>query len=294
LATALPAGLSVIPRLVERARHGLALAIGGSSHNLALVVMPPLSVAVLGAVGFDGVHLVIGGVVVAGLATILARPVRPLPTPVEGLATARRRLGFAYRADWTAPLAIMVLSVANWGVISAYLPQRADAVNADIGLFFAAAGAGILLGRIPSGWLADRLPPLWPILAGVTVTVVGMLLLLVPPTTALLVVAGALSGGGTALIVTPLLLVLSRRSNEADRGSAFGLFAGSFALAIAIGSVGVAPVIERAGFELAMVAMLVALGLSGVVALFDRGLRGQERDRTAGAASAAELPPIEP
>ena len=44
-------------------------------------------------------------------------------------------------------------------MIIAYLPQRAEAAGADIGLFFVADGVAILLSRVPAGWLADRMRP---------------------------------------------------------------------------------------------------------------------------------------
>jgi len=291
---ALPAGLSVVPRLVPHFRQGVALAIAGAGHNLALVLLPPLSIVVLDRYGLDGVAVLVAGLVLGALVITVARPVRQLPAAVE-TGLARRRLGFAYRPSWAAPLAIMVLFVAHWGVVTAYLPQRAEAAGANIGLFFAADGLFVLLARIPAGWLADRTPALRPVLAGILLTAVGVLLLLPSPTTPMLVVAGALTGAGAALIVTPLLLELARRSGDADRGSAFALFSASFALAIAIGSIGAAPLIDGAGFEATLLVMVGALGLSAVVAVADRGLAVMAPAK-AGASDAdpRALPPVGP
>jgi len=127
---ALPAGLSVVPRLVPHFRHGVALAIAGAGHNLALVLLPPLSIVVLDRYGLDGVAVLVAGLVLGALVITVARPVRQLPAAVE-TGLARRRLGFAYRPAWAAPLAIMVLFVAHWGVVTAYLPQRAEAAGAS-------------------------------------------------------------------------------------------------------------------------------------------------------------------
>ena len=46
IAATLPAALSLVPRLVEPIRRGFGLAFVGSAHNLTLVIIPPLSLAV--------------------------------------------------------------------------------------------------------------------------------------------------------------------------------------------------------------------------------------------------------
>ncbi|MEX2547709.1 MAG: MFS transporter [Chloroflexota bacterium] len=288
----LPSTLSVIPRLVPAARRGVALATAGASHNLTLVVVPPLSIAVLDRYGLAGVCVLVASFVALSFVVAFIRPIRPLPSADEDLGTARRKFGFAYRRAWLGPLAIVILFVAHWGVITAYLPQRADAAGADIGLFFAADGLFVLLARLPSGWLSDRVPGVWQVLAGLAMTALGVLLVMLPLSTPLLALAGFLTGAGAALIVTPLMLALTERSSDADRGSAFALFSASFAIAIALGSIGTAPLIEGLGFEVLLSAALAAVILAGVVALADRGLRAHPVP--AAAVSASEPPASTP
>ncbi len=290
IGTALPAGLAVVPDLVPAARRGFALALAGASHNLTLVVLPPASLLVLDLAGLDGVAMVVLGLVLLGLLLVVVTPPRPLGHRSEapasasgggptGLPSARRWLGIAYRSAWTAPLAVVLLFVAHWGVVTAYLPQRAEAAGANIGLFFAADGIAVLLMRVPSGWLADRFAALPLVLAGLAITAAGVALLLLPPATPLLVVAGVATGVGAAPIVTPLLLELTRRSTDADRGSAFALFSAGFAAAIALGSIGAAPVVAAAGFEVAIGVAMGGLLLAAGVALLDPGLRVGRRGR---------------
>ena len=78
------------------------------------------------------------------------------------------------------------------------------------------------------------------------------------PATPLLVLAGMLTGVGGGLVITPLLVELSRRSRDADRGSAFSLFSAANATALAAGSIGGAFVVATSGFGVAMLATLVA------------------------------------
>ena len=65
----------------------------------------------------------------------------------------------------------------------------------------------------------------------------------------MLILAGALTGGGAGLVLTPLLVEISRRSTDADRGSAFAMLSAALAAALVLGSIGAAPIIASAGFE---------------------------------------------
>ncbi len=269
----LPAALSVVPRLAALTRRGLALATANMSQNLSYVILPVLSIAVLDAYGLDGVTLLVGAMVVVGLAVTLVRPLHQVATDEPKLDEASRQFGFALRRSWFPPLAIITLFIVHWGVITAYMPQRAEAAGANIGLFFAADGVFVLLARLPAGWVSDRTRPIWPILAGIAMTFAGVFLLLPTPTTPLLVLSGALTGVGAALIVQPILLALTRRSNDADRGSAFALFSASFAVAVVLGSIGTAPLIDQLGFETVLLLALGALFVAAIVAVADPGLR---------------------
>jgi MFS family permease len=283
IAGTLPAAMSLVPRLTSPDQRGIGLAFVGSAHNLTLVAMPPLSLAVLGATSLRGVALVMTGVVVVGLVVALATPFRFRSVSVDeqqreaSREAATRRFGLALRPAWVPLIAIILLFIVHWGVVLAYLPQRAEAAGADIGLFFAADGVAVLASRVPSGWLADRVRPVLLILAGLGATAVSVLLLTTPPTTLLVIVAGLLGGTGGGLVMTPILVELSRRSTDADRGSAFSLFSAALAAALVIGSIGAAPLIATIGFSGAMLAGLAGVVGAAVVAVFDAGLRTRPR-----------------
>lgn len=270
---AVPAALSVIPRLVATARRGVALATAGAAHNLTFVALPPISIAVLNVAGLEGVTLLVAALVLGGLVLAVVRPAPPTQEAESDLGAATRRFGFAFRSSWMAPLVVTILYVLHWGVVTAYLPQRAEAAGADIGLFFVADGLFVLLARVPAGWMADRTRPLWLVLIGLVMTAGAVALLLFEPTTPLLIASGTLTGIGAAIIIIPLMLALSDRSSDADRGSAFALYSACFAGAIAIGSIGTAPVIGTLGFEILLALGIGALGIAAVVALADHDLR---------------------
>lgn len=268
----MPAALSLVPRLVPAARRGVSLATAQVAHNLTLVILPPVSIVALNVAGLDGVALLVVGCVVAALAIAFSRPFQIRSADDATLHEARRKFGFAFRRAWTAPLAVIALFVIHWGVVVAYLPQRAELAGADIGLFFVMDGVFVLIGRLPAGWMADRVAARWQILAGLALTAAGVLLVLPPPTTTLLVLAGTLTGAGAALITVPITLVLTRRSNDADRGSAFALFSASFAFAIAAGSIGTSPFIGIFGYGPVLIVGVLALAAAAVITLVDRDM----------------------
>jgi predicted MFS family arabinose efflux permease len=142
-----------------------------------------------------------------------------------------------------------------------------------VGLFFTADAIGVLVARVPAGMLVDRVGSRWLVLAGLAVTVAGLLLLLPPPTTPLLVLAGAGTGIGAALILPPVTFELSRRASDADRGSAFALFAVAFSLGVALGSIGIAPIFDRVGFEAALAAGIGGCVLAAIVTVADPEMR---------------------
>jgi predicted MFS family arabinose efflux permease len=294
IALTLPAALSLVPRLVPAERRGFGLAFVGSAHTLTLVALPPLSLAVLGDDrSLTTVTLVVIGIVLAGAASLFVVPFRLRPAAdaaapsqadanasaeaaagaidgsIEVPALATRRFGFAFRRSWLPPLVVTLLYVSHWGVVTAYLPQRAELAGADVGLFFAADGVAVLAFRIPSGWLADRIQPRWLVLTGLLLTAVAIGLLVLPPTTQILVVAGLLTGSGAGLVLTPLLVELSRRSTDADRGSAFAMLSASLAASLVLGSIGAAPIIGSAGFEATILASIAGIAVATLVALAD-------------------------
>ncbi len=297
-AAMLPSAMSLVPRLSDPRRRGFALAFMGSAHNLTLVVLPPLSLAVLSASSLHGVAVAVTAFVLAGLALVGFVPFRFRPTsPLDGQSgdvagggpatAARRRLGFAFRRSWMPLIAIVLLYIVHWGVLVAYLPQRAEAAGADVGLFFAADGVAILAFRVPSGWLADRVPSARLLTGGLLATGGAIALVVLPPTTTLLIAAGLLSGGGGGLVMTPLLVELSRRADDADRGSAFSLFSAAMAGALVVGSIGAAPVVGRYGFETAMLIALGGVAIAMALAWADGGLRTHPTHSTPAPADAA-------
>jgi MFS family permease len=272
LAACLPAALSLVPGIVPAARHAAAFAVVGVAANVSLALSPPVSLAVLGASSLQAVAALALAGVAGGALLVWPLGRADQATRASGQRPSRT-FHPAWRPAWAAPLVLIALFIAHWGVVTGYLPQRAAAAGADVGLFFTADAVGVLLARVPAGMLVERLGSRWLILAGLAITVAGLLALLVTPTTPLLVLAGTGTGVGAALIMPPVTFELSRRSSDHDRGSAFALFSVASSAGIALGSIGIAPIIERVGFEAALATGIGCCVLAGVVTLADAGMR---------------------
>ena len=113
---------------------------------------------------------------------------------------------------------------------------------------------------------------------------IGMLLL--PLTTPLLVVSGLIGGAGGGIVITPITVELSRRSSDADRGSAFSLFSGGLAAAMALGSIGAAPVVAAWGLSAALAMGMALIAVSMALTIADRSLAGRGRADGDGSAPA--------
>ena len=165
LAACMPAALSLVPGLVPVARLAPALAVVGVAANVSLALSPPVSLAVLQA---SSLH-VVAAIALAGVAAG-AVLIWPLGRADQAARSAgprgSRTFHPAWRSAWAGPLALSALFVAHWGVVTGYLPQRAAAGGADVGLFFTADAIGVLLARVPAGMLVERLGSRWLILAG--------------------------------------------------------------------------------------------------------------------------------
>lgn len=285
IALAMPSALSLVPKLVPARRVAPSLSYVGAAQNLTLVLAPPLSLAILNATSLDGVAAAVVLVLIAGILLGQRLPLRAEEPTGRQLEAAGRRFGITFRREWTIPLLIIVTYVAHWGAVTAYLPIRAEEAGADIGLYFAADGIAIFAMRFPTGWLVDRVSSRALIVVGAGMTFVAVAMLLLPLTTPLLVVSGLLGGAGGGIVMTPVTVELSRRSSDADRGSAFSLFSGGIATAITLGSIGGAPIVAVLGLSAALAAGLVLIGVSMALAIGDRSLARPRQGQQAGLAA---------
>jgi MFS family permease len=258
-AIALPAALSLVLHQVHESKQGIATSLVASAHNLTLVVITPLSLAAAAVGSVRGVAVV--ALVSVGLGVFIAqiafrRLSKALSQGVGIRITFRRR--------WILPLLALTLSTIYWGVASAYLPQRAYAHGADVGLFFVSDALAVLTLRAPAGWLLDRWKPKPLMLVGLASTLLATVALLQETQNATLVVAGVCAGAGSALVATSVLVLMARRTSPSDRGTGFAFYSLAMAGGLAIGSIGTGPLVEVGGFQAAMLAGAIATFAAGI------------------------------
>jgi predicted MFS family arabinose efflux permease len=232
-----------------------------------MAIVPAVSLAILAIASIEAIAITTLIATLLGL--ILALSIA-LPSAPEARAG---RVRLAFDRSWTIPLATMLMFTGFWGLLQAYLPHQLAAYPAYLGVFLATNGWALVVLRVVSGALTSRIAPRWLIGSGAAITALSIPLLITAPSLASMAVAGLLSGAGIGLVNSPVLVQLSNSSNARNRGSAFALFGVALASGLALGSVGLAPVVDNAGFEAAAVAagvgVVAAAGLNILLALND-------------------------
>jgi len=269
LAAVMPSVMTLLPGQVSRSQLPMAVGVVGIAGNISLALTPAIALMIMDAAGFAAVGTVVCAVLMIGVLLIW-----PVTDPQRlGRPVSPRLFRPAWKPEWGRPLLMTVLIIVNWGVITGYLPQRAELAGADVGLFFTMDALALVALRIPSGWLAGRIGPLPLLLTGALLTAASISLLLLPTTTLVLIASGLGTGAGSALVFPVLNLEINERSEPANRGSAFGLYSVAFGTGVAIGSVGLAPIYGAIGWEIAMAFGVVCAVLAAAVAVIDPLMR---------------------
>lgn len=266
LAAVMPSVMTLLPGTVSRQQLPMAVGVVGIAGNISLALTPAVALVIMDVAGFSAVGWAVCAVVTVG--AMLIWPVRDPQRAARPRPTGRL-FRTTWKPAWFRPLLVTTLIIVNWGVITGYLPQRAEAAGADVGLFFTMDALALTALRIPAGWLAGRISPVPMLLVGALITAASISVLLLPATTALLIISGLGTGAGSALIFPVLNLEINERSEPANRGSAFGLYSVAFGAGVAIGSLGMAPFYAVIGWEIALGIGIVAAVAAGVVAVLD-------------------------
>jgi sugar phosphate permease len=235
-------------------QRGLALAVAASGTSLAAIVVAPLVAHVIevhgwrtGAYGLLVVTLFVGLPLALALiggareqrvtdeAELQSQAAALAKVPDVPLRVALRGLPF-----WLLAFALVAVNIPGSGVVSQLAP-----IVTDKGLSETAAGialsiyaAGILVGRLATGFALDYVPAPWVAAVMTGVPALGTLLLLVPePSFVIAAVAVALIGLQQGSEVDLLAFFVSRTFGIKNYGTIFGAIATAGALATATGLV---------------------------------------------------------
>jgi MFS family permease len=241
-------------------RRGEALGIYYVATSISFSIGPPLGFALYAGGGMRRCFL---GAAIIGVGIGLL---------ILGLRVAAPGVGAAPRFRWLSrralPAAATVIAVnVGYSSIYAFLPLYAIASGLDgnLGWFYAVFSACIIVGRLTSSRLSDRVGRARVIVPAIAATVLSYVVLALPPRVATLAAGAVLLGAGVAVFYPTLLALLVDRTPESERGSAIGTLSGSFDLGNVVGSLLVGVTVERvsyaAGFRMAAAGALLGLGL---------------------------------
>jgi MFS family permease len=249
LALILPSIFTVVPAIVVSRLRGTALGLVGAFNNVALAVGPPVGLLLIRR----GPSLLFGTAIAAAMAGFLLSSLLRV-----GRAAEQPDRLWSYRLEWTPLYAITFIAVVYWGVVTAFLAIEVPSNQlTNVGWFFTADAIAVLAARVPAGYLADRFGPRWLLVIGSLSTALAIGILTLTPSFITLMLAGIGTGVSAALLFPPILLELSKRSTDANRGTAMALYNTSFAAAVGAGSVGGALLVPRVGFRPTLYACLV-------------------------------------
>ena len=246
-----PSALSLVGDAAASGAAGRAFAWFTLAHYGAIGVGSFLGGVVAHAWGFRAVFVVsaviVAGTLVLGLLLIERSAARVGRS--ESVATfAEIRTNSVVWAAWI----VSFCGLVTQGVVFTFFPLLASGRGlnaAAIGVVFLVLGAANTAARIPAGWLVDRTKhsSLYAIAGVLIASIAAALLPHVSGHAALLVVVavfGAVSGtAGVAIGVA-----LTHATGPAARGLVMGGYSTAVYLGLAVGSLGLGPVIARYGY----------------------------------------------
>nr|WP_225937712.1 MFS transporter [Myxococcus sp. RHSTA-1-4] len=202
------AALGTLPAVYTRAivgwfdeRRGIALGVALAGVGLGGILLPPALQAAIGSLGWRGAYTALG---VAMLVLVLpaalrffddrasAPAVKAAPVPSHGVANLREAA--RTRTFWLLIAIFVLLGTMTLGVSASLVPILTDSglTPQAAAAMASSLGVGVLVGRIASGLLIDRLPARLVALVCMLASSAGL--------------AGLASGGAGAVIAVCLFL----------------------------------------------------------------------------------------
>lgn len=211
---------------------------------------------------------------------------KPTDLSLEPLVKRRR---FVHPAAVGPGLVLLTVAV-GYTAISSFLPLYARSIGMQSsGTLYVTFAMTILVVRLVSGRLADRLGNVKVALPGLFSGAAGMAVLATVPSPAAAYVGVALFGTAHALVFPALMSMTVDRVDERERGEALGSFTASFDLGAATGGYLVGFIADQAGYRAAwaLPGVVCLIGAAGLVTM-------ARRSPPAGPHSADTASPMEP
>lgn len=275
IATFVTAASTYIADAAPAARRGEAMAYYGVANSLAFAIGPAVGGFVIhtdALAGFDSsltsradwlsgarteeLHFtalfVLSGAA-AALAAVGALLFLP-PGRKPLLRAGMPRAGALFSGTAAFPAAVNFTSSFAFAAMVSFLPLFArDRGITNPGLLFSLYAAMLLVFRLASGRLMDRLPRHYFIIPGIAALAVSLLVVASPGPSFLLFVAMGVYGVGTGSYQPAMMAYLVDRTDEAVRGRALSTFTLGNDLGLSLGSFILGAIIQATNYRAAYV-----------------------------------------
>lgn len=294
MATFVTAASTYIADAAPAERRGEAMAYFGVANSLAFAIGPALGGFVIhtdalagfdssltsradwlsgartGELHFTSLFVLSAAIAVtAAVATVLFLPPGARPSLRAGVP----RFGSLFSRDAAFPAAVNFTSSFVFAAMVSFLPLYARDRGIDNpGLLFSLYAAALLVFRLASGRLMDRLPRPYFIVPGILALAVSMLVVASPGPSALLFVAMAIYGMGAGAFQPAMMVYLVDRTHESVRGRALSTFTLGNDLGLSLGSFVLGAVIEATSYRPAYL-LAATVAVAGAAAFTIRTAR---------------------
>ncbi|HEY2399986.1 MAG TPA: MFS transporter [Steroidobacteraceae bacterium] len=255
-----------------REARGAALACAQFGIAFVAVLFPPIIGLTMSSYGWRGGYLLLAATTLAGgiLAQVLMRPVQPMaaqPCSGEGITA---RAAASSTAFWLLGLAILAISIASIGLVSAFqsvLIERGIAEHTAT-WFISLLALSVMLSRLAVGRVLDLKHPARSSAIIMGLAAVGSGLLLTPPATPVTGLATVLVGFSIGAELDLMAYFCARLFGLRHYAAIYGLLAMFFYVGMALGGFGYGLMRDRLGsYEPALLTTTVLLALGGCLFL---------------------------
>jgi MFS family permease len=220
-------------------RWGTALGIGGVVGSLSVMLCSPIGASLLDHTGFLEVFLVGAAMATVSFAVtlLLREPKRETTRQTEGSAASPNPVETIAIAGVLIPSLAMLTLGLSYGTTSAFLPLFGrDRGLGNVGFFFTATSAAIVLSRSVAGRLSDKFGRLPVILPMFVVLALGYMGLNWTFTFTFLIAMAVIQGVGFAGVRVGLETMVIDAAPARLRGTAYSLPYFCFDSGLAVGS----------------------------------------------------------
>jgi len=225
--------------MVPKSRRGEGLGYFGLSVTISLAVAPYFGLWVVELFGFTWMFIVSCAMATASLLLLCFIRFSQLPAvqPAGKQTVQPNLLSRIFERRALMPALLVFLFTSAYSAVEVYIAMFTEERNLPTaGPFFIVLAIAMFVVRPFSGKLYDRLGVRWLVLAGILITIGGILLLSVSRSMPVLLTAGAICGAGLSAVMPSLQAWNVDRAPQARLGAASGTYMSGIDLGFSFGS----------------------------------------------------------